>query len=122
MSMEVKDGLELHLVLEIDGELHDCCPIYVEAHYEIDGEDAPATWGYYGGSPAESISWTLDKLLFEDEDGDYAQAYLEETGEPLPFKHGEDILRHLSPAQVREVEEILEQDDRQEWEYRKAGV
>jgi len=107
--------IELCLSLTVDGKFYELDGFQFEADYEIDGEDAPATWGYYGGEPATSAAWLVYHLKLEDQDqiDAYNADAVSEGYDPIPWKAGEDIWSLLTEAQQGEVEHKVEQEDRE---------
>jgi len=71
--------------------------IYAEVTFVIEGEDAPATWGYYGGSPAEYAQAEVQKIVVL---GDEAEGGFEEGFE---LELGEGELRDLEARLMQDL-------------------
>ena len=66
-----------HLAAAADGrELPEEMELEVEIEYSVYGESRPATWGYYGGEPAESPELALDRITTLDDDGNQVEVTL----------------------------------------------
>ena len=112
-GLQTKD-VELSLTVTHEGKLYELDGFMFEAHYEVDGEDAPETWGYYGGEPASAAAWLLYHLKLSDQDQiDSYNVDAEREGfTPIPWKADTDLWSMLTEAQQATVEAKVEQDDR----------
>ena len=112
----MQQPVELSLTLTPEGKLYELDSFSFEAEYEVDGEDAPATWGYYGGEPASSATWVVYHLKLEDQDqiDAYNVDARREGFAPIPWAAGEDLWDHLTKTQQATVEGQIEQADRDE--------
>lgn len=106
--------VEVDLTLVYEGEEYDLCGFVFEVHYEVDGEDAPPSWGYYGGDPGSRAAWLVyhAKLAEQDQIDAYNAEAAQEGYAPLPWQQGDDLWDDLTPEQQRRVEEAVESEDR----------
>ena len=54
-------------MFETEVEMPDGECVTVEVHYDVSGGYAPATWGYYGGEPAEEPEVEIVSLIVVDD-------------------------------------------------------
>jgi len=80
--------------------------IVVEVEYSIYGGYRPATWGYYGGEPAEYPEVEIESIVVVD---DPASDWEDESIPLGPMPEGLEISHLLKCEQIRQLEaEALE--------------